>query len=134
MTYAARCAAAIALIALASVAAGILVPGLVITVYALIDPDPDAIVPFAVRVAEPLALFGAAVVVACAAWLRPRWWHGPGYGWGLAAGLVAAAAIGIAALLIGDVDLWIVVAVVVLPAVGYLFVRRAPRPEPAASR
>jgi hypothetical protein len=125
----------LAAVALGSVAASILLPSLVITAHAWMTREGVEIARFAARVAEPLALLGAAGVALAAARRRPRSWSTAG-SWSLAVGIVSAGAIVAAAYRVGDVDLWTAAAAAVLPAVALLGGRRAgaeSRPAPSAA-
>lgn len=115
--------------AVASFLASIAVPSAVITAFAVGKPDAAEISRFALAVAEPLALLGAAV----ATFLVSRWavrfardgralvpWVG---------GASAAAIVGVAGWT-GDFDWWTVAAAGVLPAVAILAGRRSVRPDP----
>ena len=115
--------------AVASLLASIAVPSAVITAFAVGKPDAAEISGFALAVAEPLALLGAAV----ATFLVSRWavrfardgralvpWVG---------GASAAAIVGVAGWT-GDFDWWTVAAAGLLPAVAILAGRRSVRPDP----
>ena len=122
-----RIAAAISA-AVASLLASIAVPSAVITAFAVGKPDAAEISRFALAVAEPLGVLGAAV----ATFLVSRWAVRlardgralvPWVGGASAASIVGAAG------WTGDFDWW-TVAAGILPAVAILAGRRSVRPDP----
>lgn len=116
----------IALVATASVVGTIVVPSVLISLYAAVIPEGMRVTTFALRVAEPVALAAAVAITASGArWTarrsaRPR-------ATGALTG-VAAAVVGVAcALWVGDVDGWTAAAVVLQPLAGLLGGWRAAR-------
>ena len=115
--------------AVASLLASIAVPAAVITAFAVGRPDATEINRFALAVAEPLGVLGAAV----ATYLVSRWAVRLGRnGRALVPwiGGASAAAILAAAGWTGDFDWWTVAAAGVLPAAAILAGRRSAQPSP----
>lgn len=123
-----RIAAAISA-AVASLLASIALPSAVITAFAVAERDAAEISRFALAVAEPLGVLGAAV----ATFFVSRWAVRSARGgralvpW--VGGASAAAIVG-AAGWTGDFDWWTVAAAGLLPAVAILAGRRSVRPDP----
>jgi hypothetical protein len=113
-------AAALAAIGLVTVAASILLPTVIITIYALLVRDALRIGIFAVSVAEPLALVGAAGVAFLAARATVSWWNGRPQVWGAIVGVLAATWMVAAAIRVQDIDGWTAAAAILLPVVGAL--------------
>jgi|GEM_PF-6667000 len=103
--------------AAACVVASVVLPSVVITLYALGTRDAEAVTRFAVAVAEPLALLGAGGATVLLARRAGRW-----------TGVAAAAGILGAAIWVNDVDAWTYAALAGLPVVGWLAARERPRP------
>jgi peptidoglycan/LPS O-acetylase OafA/YrhL len=108
---------------LGTTAAKVLVPTTVITLYALVSRDDQAIAAFAIQVAEPLALFGAAAFAAAAARKQPKAWDNY-LGWlGLTA-LITAGSFVSTDFILSDANNWTVAATILLPCVVWLARRR----------
>jgi hypothetical protein len=113
-------AAALAAIGLVTVAASILLPTVIITAYALLVRDALRIGIFAVSVAEPLALVGAAGVAFLGARVTVSWWNSRPQVWGAIVGVIAATWMVAAAIRVQDIDGWTAAAAILLPVVGAL--------------
>lgn len=109
----------IALVAAASVVGTIVVPSVLISLYAAVIPEGVRVATFALRVAEPIALAAAVAITASGARWTARRSPRP-HATGVLTGVAAAVAGVACARWVGDVDGWTAAAVVLQPLAGLL--------------
>jgi hypothetical protein len=118
-----RSAAAHPLAFVATVAAGVIVPSVVITAFAFQSRDPHQIGRFAGTIAEPLALLGGA-------WVVYRWPMLIGRRSSVLLGVSGALGMIAAAFWVHDVDGWTAAAGILLPLARMIRHRRSEVDEP----
>ena len=103
--------------------AKIITPTVMITLYAIVSQHDQAITAFALQVAEPLALFGAAAFAVVATRRHPQAWDSY-LGWVGLTALVTSGTFVSTDFLFSDATNWTSAAAILLPCVVWLARRR----------